>query len=95
VLNEVPESKFLFVRPEAGAAAFREYMTKAFVDEGVASDRIQFVSVRGKHMRFYNEMDISLDTFPQTSGTTTCESIFMGVPVITLVGTAFFERLSY
>ena len=95
VLNEVPESKFLFVRPEAGAAAFREYMTKAFVDEGVAADRILFESVRGKHMRFYNEMDISLDTFPQTGGTTTCESIFMGVPVITLVGTAFFERLSY
>jgi len=95
VLNEVPESKFLFVRPEAGAAAFREFMTKAFVDEGVAADRILFESVRGKHMRVYNEMDISLDTFPQTGGTTTCESIFMGVPVITLVGTAFFERLSY
>jgi protein O-GlcNAc transferase len=95
VLKEVPESKFLFVRPEAGAAAFREFMTKAFVDEGVAADRILFEAVRGKHMRFYNEMDISLDTFPQTGGTTTCESIFMGVPVITLVGTAFFERLSY
>ena len=40
-------------------------------------------------------MDISLDTFPQTGGTTTCESLFMGVPVITLVGSAFFERLSY
>jgi predicted O-linked N-acetylglucosamine transferase (SPINDLY family) len=95
VLKEVPESKFLFVRPEAGAAAFREFMTKAFVDEGVAADRILFESIRGKHMRYYNEMDISLDTFPQTGGTTTCESIFMGVPVITLVGTAFFERLSY
>ena len=95
VLNEVPQSKFLFIRPEAGAAAFREFMTKAFVDEGVAADRILFESVRGKHMRHYNEIDISLDTFPQTGGTTTCESIFMGVPVITLVGTAFFERLSY
>ena len=60
-----------------------------------AADRILFESVRGKHMRVYNEMDISLDTFPQTGGTTTCESIFMGVPVVTLVGTAFFERLSY
>ncbi len=90
-----PDARFLFVRPEAGAPAFRDWMTKAFEAEGVPAERVLFECVRGKHMRWYNEMDISLDTFPQTGGTTTCESLFMGVPVITLVGSAFFERLSY
>ena len=85
----------MFVRPESGVAAFKDSMISAFEQQGVAADRLIFISVRGQHMRWYNEMDISLDTFPQTGGTTTCESMFMGVPVISLVGPAFFERLSY
>ena len=94
-VKSVDGSKFRFVRPESGVPAFRDAMTKAFAAEGVSADRLIFTAVRGTHMRWYNEMDISLDTFPQTGGTTTCESLFMGVPVITLVGPAFFERLSY
>lgn len=95
IVASVPQSKFMFVRPEAGAKGFRDSMAEAFSHHGVARERIIFVSVRGQHMRWYNEMDISLDTFPQTGGTTTCESLFMGVPVVSLVGPAFFERLSY
>jgi protein O-GlcNAc transferase len=90
-----PGSKFMFVRPESGVPSFKETVIAAFAQHGVSEDRLIFTAVRGRHMRWYNEMDISLDTFPQTGGTTTCESMFMGVPVISLVGPAFFERLSY
>ena len=41
------------------------------------------------------EADIALDTLPQTGGTTTCECLWMGVPTVSLVGPAFFERLSF
>ncbi len=95
ITASVPGAKFMFVRPESGVAAFKDSMISAFEQQGVAADRLIFTAVRGQHMRWYNEMDISLDTFPQTGGTTTCESMFMGVPVISLVGPAFFERLSY
>lgn len=91
----VPGAKFMFVRPECGSPSFRTNMIAQFAEEGVPANRMRFVEVRGKHMPFYNEIDISLDTFPQTGGTTTCEALFMGVPVVSLVGPAVFERLSY
>jgi predicted O-linked N-acetylglucosamine transferase (SPINDLY family) len=76
-------------------AGFRENIAKAFAARDVAPERVVHVPVRGAHMAHYNAIDIALDSFPQTGGTTTCETLYMGVPVVSLVGDAFFERLSY
>jgi protein O-GlcNAc transferase len=91
----VPNARFAFIRPEAAAPAFRRNVLAEFAAEGVGEDRVVFHAVRGGHLPFYNEVDISLDTFPLTGGTTTVEALWMGVPVVSLVGEAFFERLSY
>jgi predicted O-linked N-acetylglucosamine transferase (SPINDLY family) len=61
----------------------------------VAAERIVFRAVRAGHMLVYNEIDITLDTFPLTGGTTTVEALWMGVPVVSLRGEAFYERLSW
>jgi predicted O-linked N-acetylglucosamine transferase (SPINDLY family) len=95
VTAAVPGARFIFVRPEGGAPSFRKNILALFAAEGVPEDRVRFEDIRGAHMPFYNDIDISLDTFPQTGGTTTCEALWMGVPVVTLVGEAMFERLSY
>ncbi|HXA39823.1 MAG TPA: tetratricopeptide repeat protein [Phenylobacterium sp.] len=95
VLHETPGSRFLFVRPEGSTPTFRRNVCAEFERGGVAKERIGFATVRGAHMPFYNEIDISLDTFPLTGGTTTTESLWMGVPVVSLIGEAFYERLSY
>jgi predicted O-linked N-acetylglucosamine transferase (SPINDLY family) len=94
VLRETPGSRFMFIRPEGGSATFRENLLAEFERGGVGRERIVFSTIRGAHMPFYNEVDISLDTFPLTGGTTTTESLWMGVPVVSLIGEAFFERLS-
>jgi predicted O-linked N-acetylglucosamine transferase (SPINDLY family) len=95
IMARCPGSHFLFIRPEGNAPSFQANIRRAFAAEGIAGDRIEFESVRGAHLPHYNRMDISLDTFPQTGGTTTCESRWMGAPCVSLKGPAPYERLSY
>jgi protein O-GlcNAc transferase len=95
VLRETPDSRFLFIRPEGAAPSFRSNLRALFEEGGVAGERILFEPVRGLHLPHYNRLDISLDCFPQTGGTTTCESMWMGAPCVTLVGESLFERLSF
>ena len=94
-LAAVPGSRFLFVRPEGGSALFRDNLAREFAKHGIAADRLEYLPIRGNHLQHYNKIDVSLDTAPHTGGTTTCETLWMGVPAVTLVGPAFFERLSY
>ena len=94
VLTATPGSRFMFIRPEGGTATFRENLQAAFERHGIDRERIVFSTIRGGHMPVYNEIDITLDTFPLTGGTTTTEALWMGVPVVSLIGEAFFERLS-
>lgn len=89
VMKEVPDSRFLVVRPEASSSGFCKNFADEFARHGVSADRLVLFDNRQEeksHLGYYNDIDISLDTFPLTGGTTTCEAIWMGVPVITLVG---------
>lgn len=95
VLRAVPGSRFLFVRPEARTPAFVANVRAGFAARDVDPDRIEYVGVRGKHMPHYNAIDIALDSLPHVGGTTTCETLWMGVPCVSLVGPGFPERLSY
>jgi len=95
VVAATPGSKFAFVRPEASGESFRKNIEAQFAIEGVSADRIVWRPVRGAHLPHYNDIDVTLDPFPLTGGTTTTESLWMGVPLVSLVGQAFYERLSY
>lgn len=86
VLNAVPNSGLIIKAGELGDEQSREEMLQTFVKLGVDKGRL---IVRGgspweDHMAAYNQIDIVLDTFPQTGGATTMEALMMGVPVVTL-----------
>ena len=67
-----------------------------FADEGVAADHIELQG-KSSHPNLlaeYQRVDIGLDTFPYSGGLTTCEALWMGVPVVTLPGETFAGRHS-
>jgi predicted O-linked N-acetylglucosamine transferase (SPINDLY family) len=99
VLKRVPNSRFMIIRPEVASLAVCKNLMEEFGKNGVGPDRLFFFNnhtgKKRNHLDFYNEIDLSLDTFPLTGGTTTCEAVWMGVPVVSLVGDLFHQRLSY
>ena len=98
VIKSVPDSRFLIVRPECGSMITCKNLAEEFAKNGVPPERLYFMNNRGTdipHLAFYNEIDITLDTYPVTGGTTTTEALWMGVPVVSLVGDAYFQRISY
>ncbi len=52
-----------------------------------------WTETKSDHMNLYNKVDIALDTFPYNGTTTTCEALWMGVPVISLAGTSHHSRV--
>jgi protein O-GlcNAc transferase len=97
VMREVPDSRFLLVRPEGSSTTLVSNIAREFAKHGISSDRLYVRNNRAEklsHFSYYNEIDISLDTFPVTGGTTTCDAIWMGVPVVALVGPAYHHRIS-
>jgi predicted O-linked N-acetylglucosamine transferase (SPINDLY family) len=65
-----------------------------FVQRGIIEDRIilQSGDPSPTHLESYNSVDIGLDTFPFNGLTTTCEAMWMGVPVISLAGKGYAAR---
>jgi predicted O-linked N-acetylglucosamine transferase (SPINDLY family) len=98
VMQRVPDSRFLYVRPEADSMILCKNLVDEFDRHGVGPERLHFVNNRKvglSHLSFYDEIDITLDTYPLTGGTTTCDTLWMGVPVVTKYGPSMHQRLSY
>ena len=76
--------------------ATRDRVTNAFVARGIAPDRVEIrlpAKDKRNHFAAYRDIDIALDTFPYNGATTTCEAMWMGVPVVTLVGETHAQRM--
>jgi predicted O-linked N-acetylglucosamine transferase (SPINDLY family) len=73
---------------------FKSYFERLFLDKGVRLDQLFFQPSlkRDDLLNKYNLLDIALDTFPYSGGTTSLESYWMGVPVLTKKGDYFMSK---
>jgi predicted O-linked N-acetylglucosamine transferase (SPINDLY family) len=84
ILIDVPDSRLVLVGVPEGAA--RDAVTAHFASAGVARERL-LISGRvplQDYFRWLGDVDLALDTTPYSGGTTTCDSLWMGTPVLTL-----------
>ena len=96
ILRQLPNSRFLLKAKVLQDQGTCDRIYQLFEDEGIDRDRLDlrgWVEHRQGHLSLYNEVDIALDTYPYHGTTTTCEALWMGVPVITLAGDSHVSRV--
>ncbi len=95
LLLAVPHSRLLMVTVPEGES--RQRLTKQFAALGVPAERLELHGKlpRSEFLRMFQRADIALDPFPVSGGTTTCETLWMGVPVISLLGTRCMSRMGF
>ncbi|MBL4721856.1 MAG: hypothetical protein JKY20_12100 [Alphaproteobacteria bacterium] len=89
VLRAAPESRLVLKSRQLDDDRVAEGVRVKFEEHGVTSDRLtllgRMASTEG-HLALYGEVDVALDPFPYNGATTTCEALWMGVPVVSLIG---------
>jgi predicted O-linked N-acetylglucosamine transferase (SPINDLY family) len=86
LLRALPETKMILAgMPADGEQA---QLIEQFAANGVARERLTFHGRRGmeEYLELHHRMDICLDTYPYTGGTTTYHALWMGVPTLTVAG---------
>lgn len=93
ILSRLPGSRLLILANSNSAAA-QERLLRAFGAHGIDARRLAFLGRRSMadYFRIYHQLDFMLDPFPYTGCNTTCDALWMGVPVVTLAGKLSLAR---
>lgn len=94
VLQAVPGSRLMLKASQFDEPSVCDDVRARFAAHGIVGDTLLLSgrSSREDYLRAYHQVDIGLDPFPFTGGTTTIESLWMGVPVLTLAGDRLLAR---
>ena len=97
LLNSVPGSS-LVLKANASADPYTQtLLVRRMRRAGLDPQRVIWLPLAGthrEHLQQYRHVDVALDSFPNGGCTTSCEALWMGVPVITLTGTHYVSRMS-
>ncbi len=94
ILHAVPRSRLLLKAPQLRDASVRASIHDRFAAHGIGAERllIELPSSRADYLQAYHRIDIALDPFPYPGGTTSCEALWMGLPVLTRRGDRFLSH---
>jgi predicted O-linked N-acetylglucosamine transferase (SPINDLY family) len=96
ILGQLPGSRIIVKSAPLGYPDTVDRVLDCFERNGIDTERIElrgWIADRRQHLELYANIDIALDTFPYNGTTTTCEALWMGVPVVSLAGTAHMSRV--
>jgi predicted O-linked N-acetylglucosamine transferase (SPINDLY family) len=95
VMAALPTARLLIEGKSITDGPVRDLFVERFGEVGITEDRLILVERDSKNQYLtYHKIDIALDTAPLTGGTTTMDLLWFGVPLVTLEGTSFRERMS-
>jgi predicted O-linked N-acetylglucosamine transferase (SPINDLY family) len=96
VLEQVAGSRLLIKSPYFDDTSVLDSINEKLATAGIPADRVEllgFLPSPADHLAAYSRVDIALDSFPYNGTTTTCEALWMGVPVVSLVGDRHAARV--
>ena len=100
ILHALPEGQLLLKTKQLANESNRRKIYEVMASHGVSSKRIELQDSSitpnwHAHMEYYSRLDIALDPIGGVGGgTTTCDALWMGVPVITLMGESIGQRMT-
>lgn len=95
-LLQVPLSRLILKSRGFANAVTRERCRERFAKRGLGEDRVELLAMTpsvAEHLDLYRRIDVALDTWPYNGTTTSCEAMWMGVPVVTRRGVAHASRV--
>jgi predicted O-linked N-acetylglucosamine transferase (SPINDLY family) len=92
----VEDSRLLLIAPELHEPSVQEATIERFIACGIGAQRVQLQGAAPlkEYLSCISRFDIALDTYPFTGGATTCQTLWMGVPVVTVAGKTPVSRVS-
>lgn len=95
LLHQLPDARLLLKAPQLRDSAVQAETASRFALHGIGSDRLMLEgpSPRQEYLQAYAKVDIALDPFPYPGGATSVDTLWMGVPVLTLRGNRFLAHL--
>lgn len=97
ILKTLPDARLLLKTSALTDLQTRERLKQDFLAKGILPEQLELMGhtpTRQAHLALYRRIDVALDTFPYNGTTTTCEALWMGVPVVALLGDRHASRVS-